>query len=172
MRKILFIVVCIVMTFVLNSCGNQNELTSEDEKYVFILKDIRDLDLTEYKIKKLKNGRDYFYTKDENIIHGFYSLYGISYCTEDNKEIELSTNFSIHKSKNGAIKLFDGYIRTLKIMDKENLYKLKAQDYEVDQIYLYSTEDQTIITLQKDNLFIKSNKKRRATAPGLKSRCH
>lgn len=135
------------------SCVRQTDFTAEDSKAIFTFQDLKDFDIKNYKTKKLDNGKDYFYTKTNNKIHGYYSLYGVTLIDKFDMKIKLRTNLSIQKTKKGAIQLFNGEKKTYELFAKESVVKPKIKD--VSESFLVNQDGDFCLVIRKNNLFYK-----------------
>jgi uncharacterized membrane protein len=153
MRKVIFIVVCGFIALVLSSCFvNQRQFKSSDKKVVFVPSDIASLDLSAYKITKLKNGKDYFF----NTIQGPTGLtigYSENYLGKNGITIRIITTIILYNKEKDAIKMLDISKNSTRLFGAKKLRNINADEYHADKGFSFESSDRLIITLQKKKLF-------------------
>lgn len=152
-RLIVLGIVIIIITLLMSSCVKQTDFTVADKNYVFLMEDIKGLDLKGYQIKRYNTGREYFFSKEVNRLHGLYGTYGMMVFNNQNHEIHLKILFSIQNSKAGAVKLFESNLNTLSMIWKKHVKIIDPNYYHADQAFFFALEEQAIVALQKGNLF-------------------
>ncbi|WP_432664889.1 hypothetical protein R9X47_01345 [Wukongibacter baidiensis] len=151
MKKIYCLILLIFVSTSLLSCTKQFELSETDINYIFLPEDISELDLSDYRVKPLKNNKDYFFTKSSNDL-GFYSLYHIYFVNSQDNEFDVQTNLSIQNDEQNANELFKTLAKHFK-----DAIELDPTEYNSDKVLLKVDENSFDILLKKSNLVYEVN---------------
>ena len=137
----------------MSSCAKQIDFTPADKNYVFTIEDIKGMDFSGYMIKPYHSGKGYYFSKEANELHGLYGLYSVNLFDSRNNEIHLKANFSIQKTREGAVKLFDSQYHTLKTLWKKHVIIIDPEIYHADRAFLFFYENHVMLALQRGKLY-------------------
>jgi len=152
------ILIVFLSIFLLVSCAQQAPLTEEDEKYVFVFKDIDEIDLEHYTIQKLKSGKDYFYSKGISFLGiQFFSnepssLYTEKYIDEEGDKIELYTGTHISKNIERAKELVESIKTRSYSRNPISVDKVINKNTIADDLWISKDSNELFIVLRSKNI--------------------
>lgn len=150
--KIVYWLIIVTTSVFVTSCFKQYDLNDQESAFIFQISDIKGLDLSHYNISKFKNGKDYYYNKNNSELNGSSYYFGMVYTNNLKQKIKITTFINIQSSEKRAKDLYK-YSEKIPLLDKTNYYKIKKSELDIDEGNFIKINDFYTISLRKSKLY-------------------